>query len=187
MESFACLIQTHTRQDEEGTRERKRERWKERGRLAEKDRKDRGRKTQSTRKRLLRQVDGEGERGKVALRLPPPTTQCLYLSKESSVLAQELKPLSPCAGALCPGAPASFGARGCRAQLASAKLGISERDNWQITVQQDVCCYRWKDLSSIPYSIPFSSMTPPAVSWQGSLYFITLKQSYRLQICCWIN
>lgn len=31
MESFACLIQTHTRQDEEGTRERKRERDGKRG------------------------------------------------------------------------------------------------------------------------------------------------------------
>lgn len=80
---------------------------------------------------------------------PPPTTPRLYLSKQSLVLAQELKPLSPRAGALCPGAPASFGAGGCGAWLASAKLGVSVRDNWQITVLQDVRRYRWKDLSSI--------------------------------------
>lgn len=59
-----------------------------------------------------------GEREKIAP--PPPTTPHLYLSKELSVLAQELKPLSPHAGALCPGAPAWFGAGGCRAWLASA-------------------------------------------------------------------
>lgn len=93
----------------------------------------------------------ESERVKIAPP-PPPTTPRLYLSKESSVLAQELKPLSPRAGALCPGAPASFGAGGCGAWLASAKPGVSVRDNWQITVLQDVHCYRWKDLSSIPFS-----------------------------------
>lgn len=62
----------------------------------------------------------------------------LYLSKESPVLAQELKPLSHCAGALRPGAPASFGAWGCGAWLALAKLGGSVRDNCQITVLLNV-------------------------------------------------
>lgn len=59
---------------------------------------------------------------------PPPAIPRLYLSKESSVLTQELKPLSPRTGAFCPGAPASPGAAGCEAWLASAKAArLSER------------------------------------------------------------
>lgn len=91
---------------------------------------------------------------------PVPTTPCLFLSKESSVLAKKMKPLSPCAGALCPGATVSFGAGSCRAWLASAKLGISQTDNWQIRVQQDIQCYRWKDLAFILLSIPFLLPNP---------------------------
>ncbi|CAB1456139.1 unnamed protein product, partial [Pleuronectes platessa] len=43
--------------------------------------------------------------------------------------------------ASCPGVPASFDAGGCGAWLASAKLDVSVRDNWQITVLQDVHSY----------------------------------------------
>lgn len=57
MESFACLIQTHAGQDEEGTR-REREMEGERDLQEQAERIGEG-KTQSTRKRLLRQVDRE--------------------------------------------------------------------------------------------------------------------------------
>lgn len=103
-----------------------------------------GRKTQSTRKRdywdrKTGSREQERERaGKDCPPPPPPAIPRLYLSKESSVLTQELKPLSPRAGALCPGAPASFGAGGCGAWLASAKLAVSVRDNCQITVLLNV-------------------------------------------------
>lgn len=67
------------------------------------------------------------ELGKIA---PPPTPQLtrLYLSKDPSVLAQELKPLSPGAGALSPGASASSAAGGRRGWAGLRKAGhLSER------------------------------------------------------------
>lgn len=62
MESFACLIQTHTGQDKEGAgRGRDRERGSERGRFVEKQTGRRWRKknTKYKKERLLRQVDRE--------------------------------------------------------------------------------------------------------------------------------
>lgn len=92
-----------------------------------------GGKTQSAgEKRLLRQLDREqkmraSELEKIA---PPPMPHPtrLYLSKEPSVLAQELKPLSPGAGALSPGASASSAAGGRRGSASLSKAGrLSER------------------------------------------------------------
>lgn len=60
MESFACLIQTHTGQDKEGTergRDGKGER--DRGRVAEKQTGRRKKNTKYKKERLLRQVDRE--------------------------------------------------------------------------------------------------------------------------------
>lgn len=121
-----------------------------------------GRRTQCARKRdYWDRWTGRREQARVSgERLlphrPPPTSPRQYLSKESSVLAQELKPLSPRAVALCPGVPASAGAGGCGARPASTKPGVSARDKRQITVLQDVHRYRWSDLSSIPPSLPSS-------------------------------
>lgn len=60
MESFACLIQTHTGQDKEGT-ERGRDRKRERGRVPEKqtERGWRKKNPKYKKERLLRQVDRE--------------------------------------------------------------------------------------------------------------------------------
>lgn len=75
MESFACLIQTHTGQDKEGT-ERERDRQLQRNRQKEGG----GRKTKYKKERLLRQVDREertkeSEREKIA---HPPPHVCIY-------------------------------------------------------------------------------------------------------------
>lgn len=127
MESFACLIQTHTGQDKGGTERRNDRKKGAREACRERDRK-RERVEEEKHKVQERQITETGRQGgenekkseleKIALPPLAPTPPHLYLSKESSVLAQELKPLSPCAGALCPGAPASFGAEGCRVWLA---------------------------------------------------------------------
>lgn len=107
MESFSCLIQTHTGQEEESG-------WSERPRGKEREREN----TQSTRKieitetgRQRRENEGEwaGKDCFPWLSLHPTATiACLYLSKESSLLAQELKPLSHRAGVSCPRVSASF-------------------------------------------------------------------------------
>lgn len=92
---------------------------------------------------------------------PPPAIPRLYLSKESSVFAPELKPLSPCAGALRPGAPASFSAGGRGALLATAGLGVSVRDNCQIRVLLNLPATGGRILPlSLPPSLFPHSMTP---------------------------
>lgn len=170
MKSFACLIQTHTGQDKEGI-------W-----LGGSNRNRRkeavgGKNTKCRRKRLLRQLDREqkmreSELEKIA---PPPSPHPtrLYLSKQPSVLAQELKPLSPGAGAFSPRASASSAAGGRRGPAGLGKAGrLSERQLSDYSPPEGLR-YRWKAPSSITPSIqPFSPRQPPHdsrshQSWQG--------------------
>lgn len=121
MKSFTCLIQTHTGQDKGVQREGVRK-W-ERESHSETHRRRQWEENHKVQERVITETfrqwaDNEGG----------SELEKLCLSKESSVLAQELKPLSPCAGTLCPGAPASFGTGGCGAWLVMAKQGISVRD-----------------------------------------------------------
>lgn len=159
MKSFACLIQTHTGQDKEGI-------WLE-GSNRNRRKEAVGGKTQSAGERLLRrQLDREQKMRESELEqiAPPPTPHPthLYLSKEPSVLAQELKPLSPGAGALIPGASASSAAGGRRGSAGLGKAGrLSERQLSDYSPPEGLR-YRWKALSSIAPSIqPFSSRQPP--------------------------
>lgn len=176
-----------------------REREEERAVKKQTERGCRKRNTKYKKERLLRQEDRQQrkrEREKNCC-APPPTTPHLYLSKESSVLAQELKPLSLRAGARCPGAPASFGAGGCGARLASAKPCFSLRDNCQITVLPNapttggmICA-----LSPPPSLFPFSplSMTPGDIRADRAPDLLSSVVETQLQVTCligpewWIN
>lgn len=159
MKSFACLIQTHIGQD-------KRRHLVEGG-GGQTERGCRRKNTKCGRKRLLRQLDRElkmreSELEKIAPP-PPPHPTCLYLSKEPSVLAQEVKPLSPGAGAVIPGASASSAAGGRWGWAGPGKAGhLSERQLSDYSPPEGRR-YRWKGLSSIaPYlpPLPMLHMTP---------------------------
>lgn len=85
---------------------------------------------------------------------PPPHPTRLYLSKEPSVLAQEVKPLSPGAGALIPGASASSAAGGRRGGAGLGKAGhLGERQLSDYSPPEGLR-YRWKGLSSITSYLP---------------------------------